>query len=108
MRVVETPVVLLHVLGVVFRRFSLAHGAEVKLGFFVLYGLEVHPHGLLDTVTVFESARCCSRSCLIDNAPSEINCFTSVRPAGGMLARLGGGQSASRGRKTYASQSPLG
>ena len=70
---VKILVVLLHVLGVVLRRFSLVHGTEVKLVFFVLYGLEIHPHGLLDTITAFESARCCSRSCLVDNAPSGID-----------------------------------
>jgi len=54
---IEILVVFLHVLGIVLHCLSLVHGVEIKLGVSVLDGLEVHVHGILDTVTVSESGR---------------------------------------------------
>ena len=42
-------VVLLHVLDVVFHGLSFVHGVEIEPRV-ILNGLEVHRHGLLDTV----------------------------------------------------------
>ena len=55
---IEIFIVFLHVVGVVFHRFSFVHGVEIKPGVVVLNWLEEHPQGLLDAIWSQLAAPC--------------------------------------------------